>query len=130
MTAIVDARASEAQRAALTAIVSGEAGGPPAMIREALVSDFRGVAYQPISFEMDGISRSADIPEMLSFSIEGVPSKVAPNEPIFIDNTEHPANKRVALAQSSETHIHAFGLDLDLVGIGNNGHFAPFNWAA
>jgi hypothetical protein len=26
--------------------------------------------------------------------------------------------------------MHGFGLDLDLVGKGNNGHFAPFNWAA
>jgi hypothetical protein len=26
--------------------------------------------------------------------------------------------------------VHGFGLDLDLVGKGNNGHFAPFSWAA
>ena len=127
--AIVDGRADEAQRAALTAIVSGEAGGPPAVIREALVSDFRGVAYQPISFRIDGLSRSTSVADMLSFSIEGVPSRVEPDEPIFIDNTEHPANRRVALARSSETRVHAFGLDLDLAGIGNNGHFATFNWA-
>jgi hypothetical protein len=24
--------------------------------------------------------------------------------------------------------VHAFGLDLDLAGRGNNGHFAPFSW--
>jgi len=37
---------------------------------------------------------------------------------------------RLALARSKETHIHAFGLDLDMTGKGNNGHFAPFDWAA
>jgi hypothetical protein len=26
--------------------------------------------------------------------------------------------------------MHGFGLDLDLVGKDNNGHFAPFSWAA
>ena len=49
---------------------------------------------------------------------------------IYIDNTGHPANRRLALARSKETHVHAFGLDLDLGGQGNNGHFAPFSWAA
>jgi len=26
--------------------------------------------------------------------------------------------------------VHGFGLGLDLVGKGNNGHFAPFSWAS
>ena len=66
---------------------------------------------------------------MLSFEIEGVASRNRSGEPFYIDNTAHPANRRLALAQSKETHIHAFGLDMDLVGKGNNGHFAPFSWA-
>lgn len=128
--AVVDSRADPAQRRALTAIVSGEAGGPPAMIRDALVSDFRGVAFAPIGFRLDGLSRSADIPDILSFAIDGVPSKVERGSPLVIDNSEHPANRRVALARAKEIHVHAFGLEVDLVGAGNNGHFAPFDWAA
>lgn len=127
---IVDAEADEAQRKALTAIVSGEAGGPPAMIHDAFVGDFRGVDYKPIAFAMEGLSRSTAIPDTLSFAIDGFPSSVVEGSPLCMDNTEHPANTRVALAQSRETHIHAFGLDVDLVGQGNNGHFAPFSWAA
>jgi hypothetical protein len=49
---------------------------------------------------------------------------------MYLDNTAHPANRRLALARSRETHLHGFGLDLDIVGKGNNGHFAPFSWAA
>ena len=124
-----DEAADEAQRAALTAILSGEAGGRPAMIHDAVVSDFRGVAFAPISFEMDGLERSADIPDILSFAISGVASATGNGEPIAIDNTSHPANTRLALARSSETHIHAFGFDLDMSGLGNNGHFAPFSWS-
>jgi len=27
-------------------------------------------------------------------------------------------------------HMHGFGLELDLVGKGNNGHFAPYSWTS
>jgi len=125
---VVDETADEAQRMALTAIVSGEAGGPPAFIRDTLVSDFRGVDYKPINVAIDGLKRAASIPDMLSYAIEGVPSKSEAGSPIMIDNTEHPANKRVALAQSSSFHVNGFGLIVDMDGVGNNGHFAPFDW--
>src|SRR5690242_7828945 len=55
--AVVDERADDAQRAALSTIVSGDAGGTPGMIRANLVSDFRGVAFKPIEFHMDGLKR-------------------------------------------------------------------------
>jgi hypothetical protein len=127
---IVDEAADPAQREALTAIVSGVAGGPPAFIRDNLVRDFRGVEIRPIAFTMNGLARAADIPGVLSFAIEGVASRNRSGDPLFIDNTAHPANRRLALARAKATHLHGFGLDLDLAGQGNNGHFAPFAWAA
>src|SRR5438105_206681 len=72
---VVDAMADEAQRQALTAIVSGRAGGPPGFIRENLVSDFRGIEFKPIDFTLDGLRRSAVIEDILSFEIEGVASR-------------------------------------------------------
>jgi hypothetical protein len=126
----VDDRANDAQRQALAAIVSGEAGGPPSFIRQNLVSDFRGVEFKPIEFNLDGLQRSVVIPDILAFEIEGVTPRRRSDEPLYLDNTSHPANQRLALARSKETHIHGFGLDVDLVGRGNNGHFAPFAWAA
>jgi hypothetical protein len=127
---VVDEAANDAQRRALAAITSGEVGGPPGLIRNNLVSDFRGVAYKPITFTMDGLKRSVAIPDILSFEIEGVASRNHSGEPFYIDNTAHPANRRLALARAKEAHVHGFGLDLDIVGQGNNGHFAPFKWAA
>jgi hypothetical protein len=127
---VVDERADPAQRAALAAIVSGDAGGAPGMIRSRLVGDFRGVAYKPIDFRMTGLTRAVSIPDVLSFEIEGVVSRRGGAEPFHIDNTAHPANARLALARAKQTRVHGFGLDLDLVGKGNNGHFAPFSWAA
>ncbi len=55
---VVDERADAAQRAALSAIVSGDAGGTPGMIRSNLVSDFRGVVFKPIEFKVEGLKRS------------------------------------------------------------------------
>jgi hypothetical protein len=127
---VVDERADEAQRQVLSAIVCGQAGGPPAFIRENLVGDFRGIAYKTIEFDLDGLMRSTVIPDVLSFEIEGVASRNRGGEPFYIDNTAHPAGRRLALARAKELHMHGFGLDLDIVGRGNNGHFAPFSWAA
>ena len=127
---VVDDSANEAQRTALSAIVGGEAGGVPQMIRSHLVSDFRGVQYAPIEFTMDGLKRAVNIPGVLSFEIEGQASRNGSGEPFYIDNTAHPANTRLALARSKETHVEGFGLDLHMTGKGNNGHFAPFTWAA
>jgi hypothetical protein len=127
--AVVDEKGNPAQREALTAIVSGAAGGTPGRIRDNLVSDFRGVQVMPIAFQMDGLVRSASIPGVLEFVVEGVSSRNNNGEPMYLDNTAHPANRKVALAKSRHTHIHAFGLDLDLAGRSNNGHFASFNWS-
>jgi hypothetical protein len=127
---VVDEAASPAQRQALSDIVSGTAGGTPARIRETLVGDFRGVEVKPIVFSSDGLKRAASIPGLLEFAIEGVPSRRKNGEPFYLDNTAHPANSRLALARSERTRLHGFGLELEVSGRGNNGHFAPFSWSA
>jgi hypothetical protein len=98
------------------------------MIRANLVSDFRGVEFKPIDFRTEGLKRAVLIPEILSFEIEGVASRNRSGEPFYIDNTAQPANRRLALARSKEFRVQGFGLGLDMVGKGNNGHFAPFAW--
>jgi len=110
--------------------VSGRAGGPPQMIRDNLVSDFRGVEFRRIDFAADGLKRSTEIPGVLAFEIEGVASRNRSGEPYYIDNTAHPANRRLALARARKTEVEGFGLSLSMLGRGNNGHFAPFAWAA
>jgi hypothetical protein len=127
---VVDETADPAQRQALAAIVGGDAGGPPGFIRQNLVGDFRGVDFKPIDFTIEGHKRRAAIADVASFAIEGVLSRNRSGEPLYLDNTGHPANRRLALARSTETRVHGFGLGLDLVGKGNNGHFAPFAWSA
>jgi hypothetical protein len=127
---VVDETADDAQRQALGAIAAGEAGGPTSLIRQNLVADFRGVQFKSIDFTVDGLKRSARIPDILAFEIDGVASRNRTGDPYYIDNTGHPASRRLALARAKEMHVHGFSLDLDLIGKGNNGHFAPFTWTA
>ena len=66
-------------------------------------------------------SRRAAVPGLFTFEVDGVLSRNRSGEPLYIDNAGHPAGRRLALAQAKELQVHAFGLDLDLAGRGNNG---------
>lgn len=120
--------ASDEQAEELEKIVGGTAGGSPQMIRDNLVSDYRGCIRQSIRVGIEGLARSVEIPGVLSFAVQGVEPRNRPGEAMHLENTAHPANHRLALARSSEMRLSGFGLDESLVGQGNNGHFAPFNW--
>lgn len=124
---IVDERASPEQQQALTAIASGQAGGPMAGFGP-LISNFLGVETAPIQIQRQGMRASVSIPRLLDLAAEAVASQVVPDEPLYLDNTIHPANKRLALARASRSHLHAFGIDWDDDSGRNNGHLAPFSW--
>ena len=99
------------------------------MIRQALVEDFRGIELAAMDFTIDGLRRVAVAGGVFSFEIEGVGPRTGGDEPMYLDNTSHPANRRLALAQTRSLRVEGFGLDLEMVGQGNNGHFAPFSWS-
>jgi len=124
---IVDERASDAQRDALTEIASGKAGGPMAVLAP-LIGDFAGVISKPIHIERDGLKRTVSVPGTLEEGVVGLPTMADPAQPIVIDNTAHPANTRLALAKATHSHLHAFGIDWDDDSGRNNGHFASFSW--
>lgn len=124
---ITDAAATPEQQQALVAIASGQAGGPMAPLG-GLISNFLGTEARPIHYQKGGMRRSVSIPGVLEQGLEGVPSPVKQGEPLYADNTLHPANPRLALAHATESHMHAFGLNWDDSSGRNNGHFAPFSW--
>jgi hypothetical protein len=93
-----------------------------------LIGKFLGVEAKPIQFQKKGLTRSVSIPGVLDQAVEGVASASKRGEPLYIDNTMHPANARLALAKAARSHLHAFGLHWDDATGQNNGHFAPFNW--
>ena len=125
---VVDERASTEQRQALTAIASGQGGGPMAALGP-LIGRFGGVEARPIKFEMTGIRRSVAIPGVLDLAVEGI-AGANKGEPIYFENVGHPVATKLALAKASRSHLHGFGIDWDDTSGSNNGHFAPFAWSA
>ena len=124
---IIDERADKAQRAALSDITRGKAGGPPDRLN-ALMSEFAGFEFAPIEFTMEGLTRSAKVPGLLDQAAQGMVSPRNPDEPMYLDNVGHPAGPRLALAKAIRSHLSAFGLAWDDTSGNNNGHFTPFSW--
>jgi hypothetical protein len=124
---ITDDRANSDQQQALVAIASGQGGGPMAALGP-LVGTFLGAESKPIQFQKSDMTAAVSIPGVLEQSVEGVPSPVHQGEALYLDNTLHPANARIALAKSKDSHVHIFGLNWDDTSGTNNGHFAPFDW--
>jgi hypothetical protein len=123
---VLDERASTEQREALTAIASGQGGGPMAALGP-LISHFEGAQAKPIKIETSGMRRSVSIPGVLDIAVEGI-AGAKHEEPIYLDNVGHPAASRLALAKATRGHMHGFGINWDDTSGRNNGHFAPFSW--
>lgn len=123
---VVDERAQSRQLEALTTIASGQAGGPLANLAP-LIGEFRGVESAPIEIRGEGMHWSVSIPGLLDQALDAVPGGNQ-GEPMYLDNTPHPANARLGLAKAVRSHLHAFGLDWDDESGRNNGHLAPFDW--
>lgn len=125
---VVDEKATTPQREALTAIASGQGGGPMAAVGP-LVGTFAGVESKPIRIERNGLRRSVSIPGALDIAVDGI-TGANQNEPVYFDNVAHPAASRLALAKASRSHMHAFGINWDDTSGKNNGHFAPYAWSS
>lgn len=125
---VVDDKASDQQVEQIAAIATGAAGGPMAALAP-LVAKVAGIEKRPIRFEIDGMKRTVTAGDLIDQVCEGVAGAVRGSEPLFIENTGHPANDRLALAKATRSRFHAFGVDWDDSSGTRNGHFAPFAWA-
>ena len=126
---IVDERADQQQTDAIAAISTGAAGGPMAVLAP-LVGRVAGVEKRPIRFDSQGMTFVFKAGELVEQACEGVASMADPNVPIYLDNTGHPANAKLALAKATRSSFHAFGIDWEDFSGTRNGHFAPFSWSA
>jgi hypothetical protein len=106
---IIDQQASAEQRDAVTAIVSGTAGGPMSVL-SGLVGTFLGVESAPIRFDRRGVKWSVEAPPFVEMAAEGAMG-VNPEltEPMHLSNCGHPANDRLALCHASNSVVRALG---------------------
>jgi hypothetical protein len=125
---IADDRATTDQRDAIVAIASGAAGGPMAAL-SGLVGKLLGVQSAPIRFDRNGVKWSVRAAGFVDMAAEGAMGiNPSATEPLYLDNTGHPAADRFALAHATNSHVHALGLAWDDASGKNNGQYAPFSW--
>jgi hypothetical protein len=125
---IADARASAEQRDAITAIASGSSGGPMAAL-SALVGTFLGVESAPIRFDRSGLKWSVTAGKFVDMAADAAFGlNPGATEPLYMENTGHPAADRYALANAVRSHVNALGLSWDDSSGKNHGQYAPFSW--
>ena len=125
---VVDERANAEQREAITTIASGAAGGPMAAL-SGLVGTFLGAEPANIRFAREGATWSVTAGGLVDMAAE--PARgLNPNatEPLYLDNTGHPAADRFALARATRSQVQALGLRWEDRSGKNNGQYAPFSW--
>lgn len=94
-----------------------------------LIGNFKGIERQSIEFHKDGKTVSVKIEGILDQEVVGIDSAVEEGQCIAIDNTVHPANKRLNLATATKNFMNAFGIKWNDDSQQTNGHFAPFDWS-
>lgn len=123
---IVDSAASDAQVEAITAIASGAAGGPMAMLAP-LVGRFAGVERAKVTISRDGEKWTARAGDLVDETCEGVLNMEG--KPIVLDNASHPVASRIALAKAVRSMFDVFGIQWkDDTGT-RNGHYSSFSWS-
>jgi hypothetical protein len=122
----IDERADAAQRDALAAIFSGNAGGVMGALAP-LIATVLGVKTVPIVFEKAGLRRSLEIPGIMHLGVQAAPS-VVPNQAIMAANA-HPFNTAgVAMAAGTDQSTWTdYGMHWD--NSGKNGHYAEITWS-
>ena len=126
VAADIDERADDRQTAALGAIFTGAAGGPMAAFA-ALVGTQLGVIKMPISYTLQGNSRSVEIPGIMRMAVEPIPT-MHPSGEIWTALGHPVAPDRLALAVGRQgSTFFDYGMRWD--NSGRNGHYAPIRWS-
>jgi hypothetical protein len=122
----LDEAASDEQREALTAVFSGQQGGPAALFAP-LIGEMLGIEVTPIEYSDDGRRHSVRIGDGIDIEVEDF-AAAEEGQVMTLNGIGHPAGTTLALAQGVRSRIQAFGLAID--NTGKNAHSAPFAWQA
>lgn len=120
----VDDRATEEQRAALEAIFTGAAGGPPSLFGP-MVAKLLPTKSAPIRFAAEGKKRTASIANIGEVTVEAITG--AGRQVVWMENIGHPYSTKLAVAKGSSSHYKDHQLSFD--NSGRNGHFSPIDWS-
>jgi hypothetical protein len=122
---LVDDRASSGQVEALGAVISGQKGGPLAMLRP-LIGEMLGIESLPVVYEEAGRRHRVQWGDAVTMEVEDY--YAGPQEqPLKLDNAFHPSNSTLTIGRSVNAQVSVFGIEFGQEG--TNGASAPFAWS-
>ena len=124
--AFLDAAASDEQAAKLVEVISGQAGGPLAMLAP-LITEMLGVERVPIDYKEQGRVHSVRIGDAAELTVEDFVAGEGV-EPVKLTNIFHPSGSTLTVAPAAAARMSTFGIDWGRAG--ESGFSAPFSWAA
>lgn len=124
MAVYLDSRANDAQRAALEAIFTGAAGGPPALMAP-MVAKRLPTKSAAIQYGSDGRTWKVAIAGVTDVTVAGVTG--AGDKIVWLENVGHPFSRRLAAAKGTASSYHDHALKFE--NSGRNGHFSAINWS-
>jgi hypothetical protein len=121
----LDDTASDSQAEQLEALVSGQLGGPPAMLGP-LIGEMLGVEKARITYNEDGRGHHVRIGDAIDVGIQDFVADESLG-PVQLANVFHPSNSTLTVATANAAHLSTFGIDWGREG--QSGFSAPFSWA-
>jgi hypothetical protein len=121
----VDDTASDTQIGHLAGVLSGQQGGPPAMLAP-LIGELLGVERARIEFREDGGDHSIRIDgagEVEVADFVAIPDR----GPVRLENVAHPSNTTLTVAPARKASLVTFGIEWGSAG--QSGFSAPFSWS-
>jgi len=121
----LDDGASDAQAEQLGGVLSGQRGGPMAMLAP-LIGEMLGVEKATITYSDYGPGHRVTIGDDIDL---GVKDFAAGDNlaPVQLTNVVHPSNSTLAVAPAEAVRLSTFGIDWGREG--QSGFSAPFSWA-
>jgi hypothetical protein len=121
----LDEAASDNQAEQLGTVLSGQVGGPPAMLGP-LIGELLGVEKARIEYHEDGRGHHVRIGDSIDVGVEDFVA-LDGGEPVRLTNVLHPSNSTLTVAPANVAHLSTFGIDWGREG--QSGFSAPFSWA-
>ena len=121
----LDDAASDEQAAKLGIVLSGQAGGTPAMLGP-LISEMLGVERARIGYTDDGRGHHLVIGDSAEVAVEDFVAGEG-LDPVQLTNVFHPSNTTLTVAPTRSARLTTFGIEWGRDG--QSGFSAPFSWS-
>ena len=121
----LDEAASDGQAEQLGVVLSGQAGGPPAMLGP-LIGEMLGVEKARITYTEDGRGHHVSIGDAIDLGVADFVA-IEGQDPVRLTNVFHPSNTTLTVAPANATRLSTFGIDWGREG--QSGFSASFAWS-